>query len=480
MKKFNAAYSELITEMDLSDPREITPAVLAKAQDILVACKMYIYNYAPFASAILQKMNVVFTTDIPTMAVDNVGNIYINPYFGVEEIKKQEFLGVVIHECMHILNDTFSRQLGRDHEVWNICTDYIMNRDIIADGYKLPKGGCIPDANGDIKTKVNGVDITVNVSHPKRSAEWLYKQFDAVAKKHHKKKKPGSGDPGEDGSGDPGAPGEPGESGGNIEMGEKSLDEHINVKKGEGQPKPVNGSPAPVKREDMGRVLDRAIEEAKIEVQRREAGDQSSGGKASAMSGTIITLARPFVDWKSILRELVRKVIGSYTWAKPDKRALASGYYAPRRTTVETVRKICIAIDTSGSIGRKQLAAYITEIANIFKLYPQSKFIIALWATETYFHVELTRDNINSILGTLTKNWRTGGNDLDTLIPYLTKYNLIADLYGIVVIGDGWFAPATNIPHNIHTIYLIDDAQGVTYLEKYKPNPTVYFIKIDK
>ena len=472
MKKFNAAFNIILENMESAEGKEVTPEVLAKCKDLLIASKMYIYNHAPFASAILQKMNFVYTTDnMPTMAVDNVGNMYINPIFGVEQITKQEFLGVIVHECMHILNDTFSRQLGRHHEAWNISTDYIMNRDIILDGYKLPKFVCLCDANGDIKTKVNGVPITVNILNPKRSAEWLYKQFDSVAKKNPP---PGSGNPGDKGEGKPGTG-----SSSDINMDEKTVDRHIDVKKGAKQPKPLPGTPDPVNRRDMGRVLDKAIEEAKIEVQRRES-NQSTGGKGSAMSSTIITMVRPCVDWKAILRELVRKVIGSYTWSKPDRRALASGYYAPKRTTVETVRKICIAIDSSGSIGSKQLNAYITEVANIFKLYPQSKFLITLWASEAYYHVEMTKDNINNIIGILSKNWRTGGNDLDTLIPYLTKHKLVTDLYGIVVIGDGWFAPATNIPHNINTIYLIDDAQGVEFLSKQTPRPTVYFIKVDK
>jgi len=98
---------------------------------------------------------------IDTMAVDKLGNIFINPEF-LEKLSDGEVIGVLVHETFHHLNLTFQRQGIRDMKRWNIATDYIMNRDILKDGLDLPSLGLIPvEEKGKFYIRDNGLNIDI-------------------------------------------------------------------------------------------------------------------------------------------------------------------------------------------------------------------------------------------------------------------------------------------------------------------------------
>jgi hypothetical protein len=104
---------------------------------------------------------------LPTMAVDNSGNLYIN-YDFYNELKedakknkldeKSYIEGVFLHEAFHIYNETFARAGDRNMGLWNVATDYVMNRDLVKGGWKLPSLGLIPERRNNNEYWVN-VDL---------------------------------------------------------------------------------------------------------------------------------------------------------------------------------------------------------------------------------------------------------------------------------------------------------------------------------
>jgi hypothetical protein len=105
----------------------------------------------------LDTMRTVLTRSpkCKTMAVDKLGNIYINVDFLLNELTLKETIGVLAHEVSHIYNLTFPRQKGRIHELWNIATDYSMNRDIISAKLELPEFGLIPKISDPLEMASN-------------------------------------------------------------------------------------------------------------------------------------------------------------------------------------------------------------------------------------------------------------------------------------------------------------------------------------
>mgnify|MGYP003627874214 CR=1 FL=1 len=90
-----------------------------------------------------------------TMAVDDAGNIYINRDFFSSILKDDPagdiIIGVFEHEAMHILNGTMRRKKNRNHSLWNVATDFVMNRDLThpQHGTKLPEGVLLPVMRGE-------------------------------------------------------------------------------------------------------------------------------------------------------------------------------------------------------------------------------------------------------------------------------------------------------------------------------------------
>lgn len=122
-------------------------------RSLINAVRKYMIDTYPYFGYLLQQMQIIVTLDIPTMAVDNHRNLYINPNFLLELGKgyietsptgfkiladNNPIAFVIAHEIYHIFNETFSRERGRTAVIllgesrrpinlWNIATDYEMN-----------------------------------------------------------------------------------------------------------------------------------------------------------------------------------------------------------------------------------------------------------------------------------------------------------------------------------------------------------------
>jgi len=71
------------------------------------------------------------------------------------------------------------------------------------------------------------------------------------------------------------------------------------------------------------------------------------------------------VDWRSLLRRYIQDVCKSdYSWRRPNRRYIGSGLYLPV-LHAETVGRIAVAVDTSGSVDDVLLAQFAGEIQAI-------------------------------------------------------------------------------------------------------------------
>ena len=110
-----------------------------KELDLRLARSRYVLQKTfPFYWRILNTLKTVMTYDVDTMAVDAIGNIYINPTFATQSLDQDGVTAVLVHECGHVVGLSFFRKGSRNHRLWNVATDYIINRDLLEDGFKLP------------------------------------------------------------------------------------------------------------------------------------------------------------------------------------------------------------------------------------------------------------------------------------------------------------------------------------------------------
>lgn len=90
---------------------------------------------------------------------------------------------------------------------------------------------------------------------------------------------------------------------------------------------------------------------------------KAQGKLPASLERFVDAFVNPKVDWRELLRTAVMKSIGrdTHTWAKPHRRRLfTQGVVLPGYTGFGA-GTVVVAVDTSGSIGRRELNAFLSE-----------------------------------------------------------------------------------------------------------------------
>ena len=132
----------------------------------LLAARLHAVKVRPYLASALFALHVVEDRSVPTMAVDSYWRCYVSPGF-VARTPVEELAGVWVHEVSHLLRDHHGRgeRYAREHEEhgpgernemgvppaegWgrlrrNIAADFEINDDIYGDGLPLPAGAVLP------------------------------------------------------------------------------------------------------------------------------------------------------------------------------------------------------------------------------------------------------------------------------------------------------------------------------------------------
>lgn len=75
----------------------------------------------------------------PTMATDGY-HLFYSPEW-VATLQAAEIRGVLAHELLHVLFDHPGRLGSRNHEIWNVACDHVINLLLLELGFRLPAGG---------------------------------------------------------------------------------------------------------------------------------------------------------------------------------------------------------------------------------------------------------------------------------------------------------------------------------------------------
>ena len=192
----------------------------------------------PFFCKVLRKVTKVKTDAIPTagvLAKDGDIKMWWNPRF-LAGLTGRQVLGLLKHECYHLVFEHTTTRRFDPHIVWNYATDLAINSLIPEE--ELPEGGLIPGKAFKELTEENLAKMTPEqvvrynkvsekiASFPlKEASEWYFARLmedkdvaDSI--QNPNPGQPGDGQPGADCDGDgdgqggsPGEGGQPGEGG---------------------------------------------------------------------------------------------------------------------------------------------------------------------------------------------------------------------------------------------------------------------------
>ncbi|MFF5216670.1 VWA-like domain-containing protein [Micromonospora sp. NPDC000442] len=122
-------------------------------RDKLFAARLHAARVRPYLATALFALHVVESRQVPTMAVDPHWRCYVSPAF-VHRTPVEELAGVWVHEVSHLLRDHHGRgdRVARERGLtgpaqrlrMNIAADCEINDDVFGDGLARPEGAVDP------------------------------------------------------------------------------------------------------------------------------------------------------------------------------------------------------------------------------------------------------------------------------------------------------------------------------------------------
>ncbi len=112
------------------------------------------------------------------------------------------------------------------------------------------------------------------------------------------------------------------------------------------------------------------------------------GKLPAGLARVLEEVLNPQVDWREHIKGLFARRVGtgSYDWRKPDRRLIVRDIYAPGRSGFGA-GTVVIGVDTSGSIGKRELDMFLGEVAGILDdVRPQR--ILMMWCDAKVHRVD--------------------------------------------------------------------------------------------
>jgi predicted metal-dependent peptidase len=293
------------------------------AEDKLTRARIQIQYRNPFFARLSLYLKFVETNskelDGNGAGVDADGNLYYDPKW-IKELSDEQTIGLILHEIMHLSFLHLLRRGNRAPIKWNIACDIAVNKIIQDNNFELPEGGINPDGN---QIKIFAQTIK---DLDKKTVEIIYDEL--KIKEIH------------------------------IKIGMKGNGKGA---QGRGFDKHMEGSQTKEEKQKQENEWLNRVEEAYV-------GAKMRGELPAGIERLIGKLHESKVNWRSMLQRYLTSYIPyDYTYARPNKKSISAGYYMP--DYIKEKIEVCVGIDTSGSIGEKELNDFISEIVGLARVY---------------------------------------------------------------------------------------------------------------
>lgn len=184
-------------------------------------------------------------------------------------------------------------------------------------------------------------------------------------------------------------------------------------------------------KKELERDIDSAIRQGLI-------AEQKVAGKGGGgLNRDLAELLEPKVDWRDVLREFVKATCNAKdtsSWRRVNRRYLSGDVYMPSLIG-ERVGHLVLGIDTSGSVGNKELAEFLSEVQSIAKDVHPDKVDLIYWDGEVAGHEEYSSSQVDSII-TSTKPAGGGGTDPTCVMRYMEEKAIKPE--AIIMLTDGY------------------------------------------
>jgi len=143
------------------------------------------------------------------------------------------------------------------------------------------------------------------------------------------------------------------------------------------------------------------------------------------------------VDWREALREFVSSVASGKddsTWRKPNRRWLQHDIYMPS-TISETMGRLVVAVDTSGSIDDIAVNRFLSEVVAIMNNVNPELVDLMYWGSDVVGHEVYGQGEGDKLMAS-TKPKGGGGTSPSCITKYIADNNIKPE--AVVVLTDGY------------------------------------------
>jgi predicted metal-dependent peptidase len=315
--------------------------------------------------------------DVPTACTNGIDCRYGKAF--VEKLSESDLRGLILHENLHkAFQHTFlwKHLYEDDPRLANMACDYVINL-IIKDIDRVSGGFVTLPKQGLVDERFRGMDSQ--------------QVFDTLKEEQEEDGGAGDGDP---------------------------LDEH-DWESGEQLPEEA--------KEQLRKEIDQALRQGQI----------LAGKMGGRLSREVKEILEPKVRWQDQLREFLSSLSDGKdisTWQRVNRRWLQHDMYMPS-TLSESMGRIVVGVDTSGSIGGQQLNEFLSEVKAICDNVKPEMIDLLYWDTEVAAHEVYSRDDMDKLVGK-TKPAGGGGTDAACVPEYIKERGIKPEC--AVVLTDGY------------------------------------------
>jgi predicted metal-dependent peptidase len=329
-------------------------------------------------AGVLSVGKVNFTEDLPTAAT-NGRDVMYNPKF-IGELNDKELNFVVLHEALHKAFQhmhLWKKLWKQNPQLANMAADYVVN-------YTIHEA----DQNNELTM------MPSSALFDRKYAGMTTKQVFDLLKKENE------------------------QNGGNGNNGGSGHDTHD-----------WEGAEALSDEEvkETAKQIDQALRQGEI------IRGKMQGNKNRAVN----EILEPKVNWREQLREFVNATCRNKdrtSWKRPHKRFIGQDIYMPSMIG-ETIGQVVIGIDTSGSIGDKELSEFLSEVVSICEDVSPSSIELLYWDTNVAGHETYNQGDYKALVQS-TKPAGGGGTHVGCVNQYIKDKRIQPE--AIIILTDGY------------------------------------------
>lgn len=360
-----------------------------------------------FLGSVIMTGPTIITDEVSTAATDGY-RTFFNPSY-VTGLNDQEFAFLVIHEALHKAYRHCSADWERilrpyNKDLANMAMDFIINGEIIGANARHPRTGqplAVMPQGGLYNQAYVGCD-TVRV----------YRDLLAQQQKSD------------------------GGAASSLLTG-RPLDDHI-----------FDTVLSEDEKKDIAQAINQAV---------------AAGGGLSPMARRLAKLATPKIDWRAVLRaEWQSRVKGKDVpnWTRPHAayRALGGLYYPS--LAAATPPSVTLCVDVSGSVGEREFADMMTEIAHLVRISPPQSLSIVWWHDAIDWEQYIPPEQYDRILD-IAYPRSSGGTNPECLREHL-GLRLNSEEHVVAVLTDGHFFSPIDLGDDV--IWVITPGGDISYI----------------